>query len=129
MKMKEKILKKYYKKKRKKFISAVIIDIIGLLSFIIPSLGEWGDVIWAPLSGFLIYLLFPNRKKMAFLGVLEEAMPFMDFIPTAYITWRQEYIKDKNETLSKFIYSEVSDQQLVDEVLNTIDINKEKFSD
>lgn len=64
-----------------------------MMSLILPALGEWGDVIWAPVSGVLIASLFPKRKKIALFGFVEEILPFTDFIPTAYLAWRQEYSK------------------------------------
>lgn len=81
----------YNKVKRFKLISAIAIDLIGLSSYFIPAIGEAGDIAWAPISGVLIYLLFPNRKKMAFLGAIEEALPFTDILPTALLAWWQEY--------------------------------------
>jgi len=115
------ILEKYNNVKRRKLKLAVIIDMVGILSFLIPGIGEWADLIWAPISGYMIYLLFPNRKKMAFIGALEEAIPFLDVIPTAYLTWRQEYVKDKDKTLSKFVANELREQEIMNEALNKND--------
>lgn len=40
----------------------ILIDIIGMLSYLIPGMGEWLDTIWAPISAFLfIYLFGPLR--------------------------------------------------------------------
>lgn len=67
----------------------IILDIIGYASFSIPFLGEFSDVIWAPLSGLIFYKLFGG--KMGLFGggfsFLEELLPFTDFIPTFTISW------------------------------------------
>lgn len=72
------LLNKFGRIKYFKLFSAIIIDLVGLATYMVPAVGESGDWIWAPISGFLIYLLFPNRKRMAILGVAEELIPFAD---------------------------------------------------
>ena len=37
-----------------KLILSLLLDAIGMLSFSIPLLGEFSDVVWAPLAGFLM---------------------------------------------------------------------------
>ncbi len=125
--MNDALLEKYNNTKRRKLQLAILIDMAGILSFLIPGLGEWVDLIWAPISGYMIYLLFPNRKKMAFIGALEEAIPFLDVIPTAYLTWRQEYVKDKEKTLSKFVEDELREQKIMSEALNRNNDNYERI--
>lgn len=63
---------------------ALLIDLIGLFTFLLPGFGEIFDLIWAPISAGLVYLLF---KKPAFAGLalIEELFAFSDFIPTATI--------------------------------------------
>ena len=67
----------------------IILDAIGCMSFSIPLLGEFSDVIWAPLSGLIFYRLFGG--KMGLFGgafsFLEEIFPFTDIIPTFTIMW------------------------------------------
>lgn len=124
--MNELIKQKFNDEKNRKLRYAVMIDLIGYISFLIPGLGEFGDIIWAPISGYLIYLLFPNRKKMAVIGAVEEALPFLDLIPTALMTWRQEYVKDKDETLSRFIENEIREQAIINDTLDRIEGEYEK---
>ena len=54
-----------------KLALAILIDLVGLLTYLVPGLGESGDVLWAPLSGWLIYWLF-GRGDVAVLGFAEE---------------------------------------------------------
>ena len=49
-------------------IAALLIDAIGALSFTVPFIGEFADVIWAPMSSFLIFWLFNRSIMMASLG-------------------------------------------------------------
>ena len=67
----------------------LLLDIMGMASYFIPALGEFADVIWAPISGFLFFLLFGGRFGVigAVLNFLEEIIPFTDIIPSFTIAW------------------------------------------
>mmetsp|Transcript_13757 Transcript_13757/g.24686 ORF Transcript_13757/g.24686 Transcript_13757/m.24686 type:complete len:98 (+) Transcript_13757:334-627(+) len=70
------------------FIAAIIIDIIGLVSFGVPVAGEAIDVVWAPMSAALIRYFFPGAPLVfPVVGFTEELFPGIDFIPTALLTW------------------------------------------
>ncbi len=79
--------------KKKPFVPnivlCILLDMIGMASYFIPALGEFTDVIWAPISGFLFYLLFGGRFGMigGVLNFLEEIIPFTDIIPSFTIGW------------------------------------------
>ena len=68
----------------------IILDIIGMMSYLLPAIGETTDIIWAPVSAVIFYFLF-GKKKFALLGgifsFLEEISPGFDFIPTFTIAW------------------------------------------
>lgn len=61
-----------------------MMDLIGVLTYCIPAMAEWGDVVWAPLSAFVFYKIFGGKtgKVGATISFLEEILPFTDFIPT-----------------------------------------------
>jgi hypothetical protein len=67
----------------------IILDVIGMASYLIPALGEFADVVWAPISGFLFYKLFGGRFGVigGVLNFLEEIIPFTDIIPSFTIAW------------------------------------------
>lgn len=115
------LLRKYNQIKNFKLICAIMIDLVGIASFFLPVVGESGDLAWGPISGFLIYVLFPNHKRMAIGGAIEEMLPFTDFIPTAYLTWRIDYVKNKNRTLSEFLKNRFEEEQIVNERLGMND--------
>ena len=62
----------------------IVMDLIGCLSFVIPGVGEFSDIIWAPISAFIFYKSFGGRfgATGAILNFVEEALPFTDIIPT-----------------------------------------------
>lgn len=67
----------------------IILDLIGYATFSIPGIGEFGDVIWAPLSAIIFFKLFggPMGKFGGAFSFLEEILPFTDIIPTFTIAW------------------------------------------
>lgn len=79
--------------KKKPFVPniflCILLDVIGMASYFIPALGEFADVVWAPISGFLFYILFGGRFGMigGVLNTLEEIIPFTDIIPSFTIAW------------------------------------------
>ncbi|HSN66804.1 MAG TPA: hypothetical protein VLS94_09190 [Fusibacter sp.] len=119
--MENELLKKFNRIKNMKLVAAVIIDLVGLTTYVVPGAAEGGDMVWGPISGFLIYMLFPNRRRMALMGAVEEMLPFTDFVPTAYLAWRLDYVKDKNKTLTEFLNQRMDEYQVVDVILNDND--------
>ena len=70
--------------------AAVVLDILGMVTFTIPGVGEFGDVVWAPLSAYLFSRLYGTDKVAkwgAIFNFAEEILPFTDFCPTFTIAW------------------------------------------
>ena len=67
----------------------VLLDLVGMASYIFPTLGEFADVVWAPISGYIFFKLFGGRLGMigSVLNFLEEIIPFTDIIPSFTIAW------------------------------------------
>ena len=76
----------------KGLIAAVLIDITGYSTYIFPALGEFGDIVWAPISAYLIFKIFKSKTGAA-IGFIEEILPFSDFIPTATIIWVMKHFE------------------------------------
>jgi hypothetical protein len=71
-----------------KLIICLLIDIIGVSSEAVPILGEFTDIVSAPISAAVLQNLFPGSSKFVFLFELtEEILPFTDIIPFATICW------------------------------------------
>ncbi len=108
----EKILRKFKIARIKKLFLSVLIDLLGMATYLIDLFtgggGEFVDVFWAPISGILILALYKERFGMglfgAFFGMAEEISPF-DFIPTASIMWLNVYVFSKDKTLEKMGYT------------------------
>lgn len=69
---------------------AIVLDILGMVTFTIPGVGEFGDVVWAPLSAYLFSRLYGTDKVAkwgAIFNFAEEILPFTDFCPTFTIAW------------------------------------------
>ena len=79
-----------------KFITCVIIDVIGMITFALPGVGELGDAVWAPISAMCLYQLFGSITT-AGAGFVEEILPGTDMIPTATIACFKEANRKKNE--------------------------------
>lgn len=85
--------------KYKKLLISILLDGVGMLSFIIPGLGEFTDIIWAPLSAFLILKLYTGTfsKVASLISFGEEAGFFgTDILPTFTLSWiyEQVFIKE-----------------------------------
>lgn len=85
--------------KQRKLIMGLLFDAVGMLSFTIPLVGEFGDVIWAPLAGFLMSYMYKGRvgKVAGFFAFLEEILPFTDIIPSFTLTWLYTYYIQKKD--------------------------------
>ena len=80
-------------------VLSLLFDAVGLLSFSIPLLGEFSDVVWAPLAGFLMTWLYKGRvgKIAGIFTFLEEILPFSDVIPSFTLTWIYTYFVQKKK--------------------------------
>lgn len=80
--------------KKKHLVLGIIFDLIGMLSFSIPFVGEFSDVVWAPLAGFLMTWMYKGKvgKIAGIFTFLEEIIPFTDIIPSFTLTWIYTYL-------------------------------------
>lgn len=85
-------------KKQPSLQLCLLMDAIGCIPFLIPVIGEAFDIVWAPVSAIIFYFAFGGRKAMygAAFNLVEEIVPFMNFIPTFTIAWLwQKYVVKK----------------------------------
>jgi len=82
-----------------KLVLGIIFDAIGYVSFLIPGIGEFSDIIWAPISGLLMTKLYKGRlgKIAGVITFIEEALPGFDVIPSFTLMWIYTYIFSKQE--------------------------------
>ena len=94
--------------KYKKLLLGILFDALGYVSFLIPGIGEFSDIVWAPLSGWLMTKLYKGKagKIAGVVTFVEEALPGVDVIPTFTLMWIYTYIlkrepnENKKERLS-----------------------------
>jgi hypothetical protein len=90
-------------KKIRNLFLGILFDAIGLVSFVIPGIGEFSDIIWAPISAWLMTRLYKGRIGQAagMVTFVEELIPGSDFIPTFTIMWLYTYVfkKQKEEII------------------------------
>lgn len=80
-------------------VFCVLMDAIGYFSYAIPILGEFGDLVWAPISAIIFTVSFGGWKGIlggAF-NFLEEILPGTDFIPSFTIAWFLKNRKQRNK--------------------------------
>ena len=69
-----------------KLVGCILLDLLGDTSELIPFLGEFTDVAYAPIEAGLLKALFRSNSIAAF-GFVEEILPFTDIIPTFTLSW------------------------------------------
>ncbi len=82
-------------------VFCILMDLIGLATFAIPGLGEFGDILWAPISALVFYKTFGGTKGMigGIFNFVEEILPGFDFIPTFTIMYFMTRKKESPTTL------------------------------
>lgn len=85
--------------KYKKLAVSILLDTLGCMSFLIPAIGEFTDIVWAPLSAYFMTKLYKGKKGKiaAVVSFVEEAMPGLDIIPTFTLMWIYTYVISKDE--------------------------------
>lgn len=80
--------------KYKKLGLGLLFDGIGMLSFTIPLIGEFSDIIWAPFAGWLMTRMYKGKigQGAGILTFIEEIIPGMDVIPTFTLMWLYTYV-------------------------------------
>ncbi|WP_282122229.1 hypothetical protein [Algibacter mikhailovii] len=75
----------------------IVLDAIGCISYVIPGIGEFADVVWAPIAGWLMTKLYKGKpgKIAALVAFVEEAVPGLDIIPTFTLMWLYTYVFNK----------------------------------
>lgn len=80
--------------KTRNLILGIILDAIGMLSYSVPFLAELSDLIWAPLSAYIMTKLYKGQsgKIAGVVSFIEEVLPFTDVVPTFTIMWFYTYV-------------------------------------
>lgn len=85
--------------KTTKLLLGIVFDLVGMISYLFPGIAETIDIVWAPISGFLLTKMYKGKtgKIAGIIGTIEELIPFTDIIPTFTLTWIYTYVIKKEE--------------------------------
>ncbi|MCL6266065.1 hypothetical protein [Flagellimonas myxillae] len=77
----------------------ILLDGIGMLSFAIPGIGEFSDVIWAPVAGWLMTRMYKGKIGQAagLVTFVEELIPGLDIIPSFTLMWVYTYLLNRKK--------------------------------
>ncbi len=89
-------------KKYRLLLLGLLFDGVGMLSFMIPGIGEFTDLIWAPIAGWLMTRMYKgNPGKIAgLIAFIEEIVPGLDVIPSFTLMWLYTYVFKGDKTIS-----------------------------
>jgi hypothetical protein len=84
-------------KKIKYLVLGLLFDLAGILSFFIPGIGEFSDIIWAPLAAWLMTRMYRGvpGKTAGVITFVEELLPGIDVVPTFTLMWIYTFISKK----------------------------------
>jgi hypothetical protein len=87
-------------KKIRNLFLGLLFDALGMLSFMLPGIGEFSDVIWAPLAGWLMTRMYKGKIGQAagIVTFVEELIPGLDVVPTFTIMWVYTYLLSGKKT-------------------------------
>ena len=98
-------------KVQKTLLNCIILDLIGMATYMLPFIGEWFDLLWAPAAALIYWGMFRNSIG-AFATLIEEILPFSDFIPTFTISYLiEEWRNTKKSNTIIEIIEEITDQK------------------
>ena len=85
-------------KKQPSLIFCILMDVAGYATYAVPGLGEFADILWAPISSIIFMITFGGWKGAlgGFGNFIEEILPGTDFIPSFTIMWFIQNMQKKN---------------------------------
>ncbi len=77
-------------------------DAVGYATYTFPFLGEFGDLIWAPISALIFFRTFGGWKGAfgSAFNFVEELLPWTDFVPSFTIMWAWNYFGRKKNNVA-----------------------------
>ncbi|MEM9141912.1 MAG: hypothetical protein AAGA86_02920 [Bacteroidota bacterium] len=81
-------------KKYNNLLLGLLFDAVGMLSFAIPLIGDFSDIIWAPLSAWLMTRMYKGKvgQAAAMFSFIEEIIPGLDIVPSFTLMWLYTYV-------------------------------------
>lgn len=97
---------KYEQQKITHLIISILIDVLGMATYLLPLVGEFVDIFYAPIAGIIIFLMYKRDMKVGVIGALfgtAEELFIADLIPTATLLWLYTYKLNKKKTYNTFV--------------------------
>ena len=88
------------KNKRTKYLLlGLLFDLIGMSSLLLPGIGAFTDLIWAPVAGWLMTRMYQGRPGQiaGVVAFLEELVPGLDWFPSFTLMWVYTFLIKKSE--------------------------------
>lgn len=85
-----------------KLILSLLVDIVGVLTYLAPGQGEFLDLILAFISKAIVNSMYLRNSHSNWV-LLEEILPFTDVIPSATIIWFMKHLGSKKEAFNEFM--------------------------
>lgn len=72
----------------------IVYDLIGMLSYAIPLIGPFTDILWAPYAARKMKKMYPGKDGTiaAVFVFLEEILPYTDVIPSFTLMWVYTFV-------------------------------------
>ena len=86
-------------RKQPSLLFCILMDMVGYATYSIPVLGEFADLLWAPVSAMIFFASF-GRWKGALGGVfnfVEELLPGTDFVPSFTLMWFIQHMQQRDK--------------------------------
>lgn len=82
--------------KFKLLLLGLVVDAVGVLtsSWILPGIGEFADIAWAPFTAWLMTRMYKGTagKVAGLVTFVEEIVPFVDIVPSFTLMWLYTYV-------------------------------------
>lgn len=117
------IMQQFKERKYRHLAISAGLDALGMFTYVIPIIGELGDIIYAPIYGISIFMMYRLRAGSAALGGIggfaEEILPWTDIIPSALIMWAYHYGLMRDSTFKKFAKQQAKDNRVIDDAFHS----------
>ena len=93
------------KQKNKLLYQGILFDLIGMVTMVIPLIGPFLDVLWAPYAAKRMSEMYPGKKGKwaSALVFIEEILPFTDVVPSFSLMWLYTFVLS-SQPYDGFVY-------------------------
>ena len=86
-------------RKQTSLLFCILMDMVGYATYSIPVLGEFADILWAPVSAMIFFASFGSWKGAlgGIFNFVEELLPGTDFVPSFTLMWFFQYMQQRNK--------------------------------